>query len=72
VTEEDGRTSVERAVIAPFDPGLTPGSEVAFKGTLRSLWRESQVDPDAREEFSLAERVVPFDWVEFWSRGERS
>jgi hypothetical protein len=69
VLEDDGRTPERREIIAPMNSELAPGSEVAFEGTVSTLFRDGPTDErDANVSLHFAERVVATDWDAFWSQ----
>jgi hypothetical protein len=69
VLEDDGRASEQKDVIAPLNDELAPGSEIAFEGSVSTLFRDGPTDdPGANVSLHFAERVVPTDWEAFWNQ----
>ena len=68
VTDPDGERETRR-IVAPHDPRLQPGTDVAAKRDSRVAWSESAGLEDCADgaEILLSSRLVPFDWDAYWA-----
>lgn len=68
VTDLDGERE-KRRIVAPHDPRLQPGTDVAAERDSAVVWSEPASPDDRAEgaEISVSTRLVPFDWNAYWA-----
>jgi hypothetical protein len=64
VTDLDGSLEMS-LIVAPRDPRLQPGTDVAAEQDSGVRW--SQGAGEARAEILVSSRLVPFDWDAYWA-----
>jgi hypothetical protein len=65
VVTDSGRSRETSFIVAPRDPRLKPGTDVAPEGGSSVLWSEGPGEEST--EIHVTSRLVPFDWDAYWA-----